>query len=117
VLIQYQGLLGLAWATVAASLIIDLIAIPLMLQRHVGLRLLSMVKASCPRPLLVSLLLAGICVSIRSVLPAPMRFFDLIYHGLAAGCAAAALVLAFGVTAEERRRFVWSPMQRLRFRG
>jgi O-antigen/teichoic acid export membrane protein len=110
-LIRQYGLAGVAIATVSASVVIDLIAMPILLQRFVGLSAWRFVTHACARPLaagaLQALALWGIWLTGR-----PDHWIQLLAQGVAAGLASVAIILTIGVTSAERQRFVMQPIRR-----
>jgi O-antigen/teichoic acid export membrane protein len=112
VLIQVIGLAGVALATVAASVVIDLIAVPIMLQRLVGLSIADFLRRSCVRPLVCGMLQAGVIFLVRLDGPA-LDWMQLIMQGMFAGFGMLMIVVAVGLTTEERRRFLLMPASRL----
>ena len=110
-LIGPLGLVGPAIATVIASIAIDAIAMPLALQRVTGLRAAAMLRNAMPRPIVVALLLVPTCYALRE-LGAATSWPQLVMQGALAGIVALAVVLAVGVTAEERDRFVYRWLRR-----
>jgi O-antigen/teichoic acid export membrane protein len=115
-LIGRLGLLGLALATVSASLVIDLIAMPIALQRTVGLRVLPMIRCAVPRPLAVAVVAAIAFAALRST-GTPTNWPHLLLHGLLAGAISLVAILALGITRDERQRLVVKPLRRMRSRA
>jgi O-antigen/teichoic acid export membrane protein len=114
VLIRRYGLAGVAVATVIASVVIDLIAMPLLLQRLLGLSVVSYLRRACTRPLAVAALQGVLFVSIRRLTGRPDHWLQLISQGILAGIGSAVIVLGLGVAAAERQRFLIEPIRRLR---
>jgi O-antigen/teichoic acid export membrane protein len=112
ILIRLYGLVGVAIAIVTASVAIDLIAMPIVLQRVLGLKIRDFVRNACVRPAAVAVLLAIAIVFIRSA-GQSRDWPHLILHGLLAGASAVAVILAVGITKEERQRFLVRPVCRL----
>lgn len=112
ILIRFCGLAGIAIATVVASVIIDLIAMPLMLQRVLGFSVTAFLRNSCLRPLAAGLLQVLLMMSIRSLGPAD-NFLFLILQGMAAGVGAIAILILAGLTREDRQGFVVAPLRSL----
>lgn len=110
VLILPYGLAGVTASGVIAAVLVELLAIPLVLQRVLGLSVKDLLSA-CVRPVAVGMLLATLLACIRRT--GQPGDWHLILHGVLAGACAATVVLAVGVTAEERQRFVVQPMRRL----
>jgi O-antigen/teichoic acid export membrane protein len=112
VLIRYFGLAGVAMGTVIGSVVVDLIAVPVLAQRLVGLPVTGFLRRSCPRPLAVAALDVALISAVRLAGPAA-SWGQLIVQGalVAAGCIAT--ILLVGVTSDERCRFVSQPLQRL----
>ena len=111
-LIGPYGLIGIAIATVVASLVIDLIAIPVLLQLKLGLRVAEFARSACSRPLVVGCLLALVLTGISRVGQAT-GWAELIALGMCAALAAALLVIGIGIRGTERERFVTKPLGRL----
>ena len=112
ILIRPYGLAGIAAATVIASVIIDLIAIPLLLQKIIGLSVKSFLFSACVRPVVVGALQAILILTIR-LMGKPADWQNLFLQGGLAGGGLVATVIAIGLTTSERERFVVRPMQRL----
>ncbi|MGH8468037.1 MAG: oligosaccharide flippase family protein [Gammaproteobacteria bacterium] len=110
-LIGSYGLVGIAVSPVIAIVLALSIGIPLVLHRTLGLHVKGFLIA-CVRPLAVGALLAIVMVCIR-LTGQPGDWFHLIVHGIWAGVSVVAVVLAVGLTAEERQRFVLQPTRRL----
>jgi O-antigen/teichoic acid export membrane protein len=108
----HYGLAGVAVAVVIASAAVDLIAMPLLLQRVVGLSALGVLRRSFLRPIAVGGLQATIYVSIRFAAGHPADWLHLAQQGLLAGTVALAALLAVGLTSAERTRFVTQPISR-----
>lgn len=115
ILIRPYGLAGVAASFVIASAVVDLIAIPLMLQRALGLSATKFLRSACVRPMATGALQALLFGCIRLTGHAG-DWTHLILHGVLAGAGAAAIVLSVGITAAERRRFLLQPLRRLRRR-
>jgi len=111
-LVRPFGLAGVATATVCASVVVDLIVMPWMLQRIVGLSVAGFLRHSCVRPALAgalqALLMAGVRVDGRAG-----TWLQLLLQGAVAGVGAMAIALSVGVTRAERQRFVYGPLARL----
>ncbi|MSN27149.1 MAG: oligosaccharide flippase family protein [Geobacter sp.] len=113
ILIRPYGLAGVAVATVIASVLIDMIAMPFMLQRVLGLSASAFILNSCIRPAAAGLLQAVIMYCIKLAGPAG-NFTYLILQGTLAAVGAAAIFLVIGLTKEERHRFLFEPLRRIR---
>jgi O-antigen/teichoic acid export membrane protein len=111
ILIRHYGLAGVALATVTASVVIDLIAMPLLLQRVLGLSAMSFLRRSCVRPLGVAALETVFLLCLR-LAGRPSYWPQLVSVGVLAGLGCAVIVLSVGVTAEERQRFLIQPLRR-----
>ena len=112
ILIRPFGLVGIAAATVIASVIIDLIAIPLLLQKIVGLSVKRFLFSACVRPVFVGALQAILILTIR-LMGKPADWQNLFLQGGLAGVGLVVTVISIGLTTSERERFVVRPMQRL----
>lgn len=110
-LIRAYGLVGVAAATVITSVIIDLIAIPLLLQKKIGLSVKDFLLSACVRPAAVGALQAMLIVAIR-LMGRPQDWHQLVLQGVIAGFGLAFTVLVVGLTAAERERFIMRPLQR-----
>jgi peptidoglycan biosynthesis protein MviN/MurJ (putative lipid II flippase) len=111
-LIRPYGLAGIAVSTVIASVVIDLLVIPLMLQRIVDLSVKGFLVGACVRPAIVGMLQVLLMVAIR-LLGRPQDWHHLIMQGGLAGMGIAATVVAVGLTQAEREKFIMRPLQRL----
>jgi O-antigen/teichoic acid export membrane protein len=111
-LIPRFGLAGVAMATVIASAIIDLVAMPLVLQRVLGLSALRFLRRACARPLMVAVLQVVLLLGIRTI-GQPTSWIKLVTQGFMATAASTLVVLAVGLTGSERRRFLFQPLGRL----
>ena len=112
ILIRPYGLAGVAIATVIASVVIDLIAMPWLLQRSLGLSAASLVRRAYARPLAAGALQAVLMVGIRLSGPRD-NWLQLILQGVFAGIASAVVVFSVGMTASERQRFLVQPAHRI----
>ena len=112
ILIQFYGLAGIAIATVIASVVIDLIAMPFMLQRILGLTVIAFVRNSCMRPLIAGLLQAILMISIRYMGPAE-NFVYLSLQGMLAVAASIVVLITIGLTRDDQQRFLVGPLRRL----
>ena len=112
VLIGKYGLAGVAIATVLASIVIDLIAMPVLVQKFLGLPVKTFMRRTFARPagaVVLQLLIVG---GIR-FLGKPGNWFELALQCLLAGTGMLAVMLLVGTTAAERERFVGGPLRRL----
>jgi hypothetical protein len=100
-------------ATVMGALVVDFVLVPVLLQRHVGLSIVSLIRRAWPRPLMAAALLTLLLGALRLAVGHPEGWTQLIAVGAVSGVVAAAVVLAVGVSAEERQRFIVQPLRRL----
>jgi O-antigen/teichoic acid export membrane protein len=112
ILIPRYGLAGIAVATVIASAIIDLIAMPLLLQRIMGLSVVGFLRHSCVRPLRVAIVQAMFLAVIR-LAGRPEHWFAFFVQGSVAALGSAAIVAFIGITRIERERFLHEPIRRV----
>lgn len=112
ILIRSYGLVGVALAVVGASVAIDLIAVPLLVQRYVGLSAFGMIRRAWPRPLAVAALQAAGFFVVRQ-LGAPQNWNQLVRQGAEGGILALIIVVAIGMRRAERQRFLVRPLQRV----
>jgi O-antigen/teichoic acid export membrane protein len=112
ILIRLLGLSGVAAATVIASLVIDMIAMPLMLQRVLGFSVTAFIRNSCMRPLAAGVLQAIIMICIKLIGHAE-NFIHLVFQGSLAVAGSAAILIVVGLTREERHRFLFEPLRRI----
>lgn len=112
ILIKPYGLLGIATAAVIASVIIDLITIPLLLQKFVGLRVKDFLTKACIRPFVTGVVQVIVIWSIRCM-GRPQDWQNLILQGIMAGFGLLVAVLVIGLTAKERETYLLRPLQRI----
>jgi O-antigen/teichoic acid export membrane protein len=110
-LIRIYGLAGVAMAAAAASVVIDLITMPIMVQRFVGLPLLLFLRRACTRPLLAGVLQAGCLIGLSSVSRAD-RWPQLFMQGAVGGTACVLIAVVVGLKTDERRRFLIGPLRK-----
>ncbi len=115
-LIRPLGLIGVAIATVAASVVIDLITIPVLVQRILNFGVLDFLRRACLRPALVAVLCAPLLALLRNFTHAG-NWTQLLAIGVAAGTVCALIAVVVGVTREERARLLWRPVAALLRRG
>lgn len=112
ILIRPYGLIGVAASNTISAVMVNLVGIPLLLQRAIGLRVRDLLLGACVRPMVLGLLLAIVLMCIR-LTGRPNDWPHLLLHGMLAAVSVVALVLLVGVSTEERRRFVVQPIRRL----
>jgi O-antigen/teichoic acid export membrane protein len=110
--IRHYGLAAVAAATTGASVVIDLVAMPLLLQGILGLSAAKFVRHACARPVAVGLLQALLIMLVR-LSGRPEHWAQLIAQGMVAGVGMVAIVFAVGLAPEERRRFFLDPLRRV----
>ncbi|MCA9423323.1 MAG: polysaccharide biosynthesis C-terminal domain-containing protein, partial [Nitrospira sp.] len=115
ILIQAFGLIGLAVAAVMATIVVDLVGMPVLLNRLVGLHIKDFLLSAWARLLGVALLVGILFLGIRR-LGQPDGWFDLILQGAFAGFAVVAVLTTIGITAEERNSLLVGPINKLRER-
>jgi Na+-driven multidrug efflux pump len=111
-LIGRYGLAGVAVATVTASVVGDLVAMPWLLQRKVGLSAASFIRGACGRPAVAVALQMAVLGAVRFS-GRPEHWPQLMLQGTMAGLGSVAVLLAVGLDSRERRRFVVQPLSRL----
>jgi uncharacterized protein (DUF2062 family) len=102
-LIPRFGLIGVAVGAVAGSVVINLITLPLLVQRALDLRIGQWLLNACARPLAAAVLQLLLIEAIRSV-GHPDTWVQLGIRGVLAAAGCALIVFAIGITAAERRR-------------
>lgn len=112
VLIRPYGLAGVASATVIASLVIDMIAMPVLLRRILGFSILHFLRQACLRPVIAGVLLVMIICCIR-LTGHPVDFIELVLQGILAAAGSVLVFVAVGISREERNRYLTKPIQRL----
>lgn len=112
-LIGIYGLVGVAMATVAASIVIDLIAMPLIVQRVLGLPVRDFLRQALTRPAAAALLQVVAIYVIRMLFQPPQSWLDITVQCGLAGLAALMVISNMGVTREERQKFLGNPLRRL----
>jgi len=111
-LIRPFGLIGIAFATVIASIIIDLITIPILLQKTIGLSVKDFALSACIRPAFVGVIQILLFYFIRLAWK-PLNWSELILQGTVAAVCLSVTVFAVGLKNSERDRFILKPLQRL----
>lgn len=113
-LISHYGLLGIVVAVVAASVIVDLIAVPIVIQRILNLSVTTWLLNACLRPVLV-LTINLMVLGQYGLLIDPGNWIEFI--GFAAGAATLCAVSAvlIGLKQSERIRFIYTPAAKLLF--
>jgi O-antigen/teichoic acid export membrane protein len=111
-LIQPLGLIGVAIGTVTASIVVDLIAIPLIVQRKLGFGVLDFLRRACARPALFACLCAPLLASLK-LLGEPRTWSQLLLTGVAAGLVCIVVGAFVGVTRDERQRMIVRPLRRV----
>lgn len=110
-LIQHLGLLGLAIGSVLAVVLVDVLGVPIALRRLTGMNVGKLVRDAWGYLSLLCATLVFVFLAIRRASP-PDTWRALLLNGLLAGCAAIIAVIALGLTAEERHRFIERPVRR-----
>ena len=111
-LIEYIGLLGVAIAGVLAIIVVDAIGIPVALYKKTGMHFNDLIKSAGSRICVIAGSLLVLFEMIRR-LSKPDDWWELILNGALAGCFALAVIVAIGLTREERRRFIEQPARHL----
>ncbi len=111
ILIRPFGLAGVATSTVIASVVVDFIAIPLLLQKALGFKIKDFFLSACVRPVAVGVLQISIILLIR-IIGRPEGWIELCLQGVLAGVSFAIILLFLGITMKERKRFFWDPIRR-----
>jgi len=109
-LIGAFGLAGMATSALISTAVVDLVVVPYVLQRAVGLKIRDFLIRACIRPAVAGLLQAIVMLGIRWAGTAE-TWFALGLQGLIAGGAAMVLGIGFGLTDTERRRFIMGPLR------
>jgi O-antigen/teichoic acid export membrane protein len=104
-LIPHFQLVGVAMASVSAVLVVDVIGIPILLARHVGMNVRSFIVASWSRLAIVSLSLPLIFLGIRKLGDSD-SWSALMAQGAAAGFIGLVIVGVLGLKSEERQYFM-----------
>lgn len=112
ILIKPFGLAGVAAGTVIASVVIDLIAMPLTLQKILGFSVIAFMKKSCLRPIFAGILQVIImrCIQLYG---SAGNFFELVLQGVFAVAGSAVVLVVVGLTKEERIRFLVEPLRHI----
>lgn len=111
-LIGPYGLIGVAASVAISAVVVNVIGIPLLLQKALGLPVKDLLLGACVRPMVLGLLLAILLMCIR-LTGRPNDWPHLLLHGMLAAASVVALVLMVGINTEERQRFVVQPIRRL----
>ena len=111
-LVEKHGLFGVAVAFVIASVLVDLLALPLLLQRVLGLSVTGFLRRACLRPVTVAVAQVVLILGVKSI-GSVKDWMDLILQGLLAGSSCLVVVMFIGITAEERQRLLLQPIRSL----
>ena len=111
-LIGKFGLLGPALASVLAIVLVDLLGIPVILFRMVGMHVRELARTVWLRLAILGGILLATFVAIRAI-GQPDQWWQLFLDGFLAGVVALVAILIIGLNAEERGRFVAHPLRRL----
>lgn len=109
VLIRFYGLVGVALGTLASVLMFRTFTIPILVGRQLDVPLWIYARQAFLKPLMMVLMFSLTVVWIRS-LGEPSGFGELIVQGVIATVAALPLALFIGLTQDDRKRFVYSPI-------
>jgi len=112
ILIRPYGLAGVASATVVTSLIIDMIAMPLLLKKLLGFSVILFLQKACFRPMTACVLLIVVMSCIK-LIGHPENFIQLALIGVLAAIGSVLVFLAVGITKKERDRFLFEPIRRI----
>ncbi len=110
-LIHSYGLAGVAIATASAAVVVDLIVLPILLERSLGLSFFQFIRKSCPRPVAAGGLQAAAMLAVRLSGPA-LSWDRLLAQAAVAALSAGLILLAVGVTSEERQQLLLKPLRR-----
>ncbi len=111
-LIPRYGLLGVAIAAFTGATLTHGILVPRALQSVVKFRVRRVFFSALTRPLAVAAVLSASFYAIRLTGPA-MNWGMLFLHGAVAGAISVVAILTIGVSAGERRQYVWTPLRRI----
>jgi O-antigen/teichoic acid export membrane protein len=103
VLLPRFGLLGVAIGALAGALVVNVTALPILVQRMLGFRVAVWFANACSRPLAAAALQWMLIELVRTA-GRPDSWVQLVARGVVATAGSMAIVLAIGVTAPERRR-------------
>lgn len=109
-LVGAYGLIGVAAAGLVAAVLVDLIAMPLLVQKHLGMSVSSLLRRAFARPVLAGVFQLASVMGVRLIGPAESWSEFALQGALAAGLCGAILA-AVGLTPEERQRFLVRPIQ------
>ncbi len=112
-LLHSVGLVGAAIATVLASLMVDLLAMPMAVSRTIGLPVASFLRHACLRPLAVAVVVASAFAALRFAAGSAETWRELLAQGALAGAIGLAIIAVLGITSHERQRFIVRPLLRL----
>jgi len=100
---RYWGLLGVTFGAVAGSIVINILTLPLLVQRALGLSVLRLAANAWGRPI-VAAVLQFLLIELAQTGHRPETWLQLAGWGLLTGAGSLVIVLGVGITASERKK-------------
>ena len=111
------GLIGIALGTVIPALVIEGVIIPYLICRTYSISIIDYLLGVYGRAILITLVLYPLVYAITTRFPA-RTWGWFVLDGAIVGAALGGLIVSLGMSAAERRRFIWNPVgRRWRARG
>lgn len=104
------GLAGVACAVAGAAVAFQGCVHPVLVCRLLEIPLSEFVRTTYVRPIVVAALCGGAVALLKAALPTAASWSELAWQGALAGGAAVGLIASIGLTRQERRRFLLSPL-------
>ncbi|MEK6249136.1 MAG: polysaccharide biosynthesis C-terminal domain-containing protein [Planctomycetales bacterium] len=114
ILVFHYGLIGVAVGTLISVVLFRTAAIPLLIGSELGVSLRTYFAACLYRPLLVSVALGLLLVLFKTNISPAQSFFGLALNGIFAALAGVAVAVVFGLRRDERQRYVFTPLRKVR---
>lgn len=111
VLITPYGLIGVVIATAIASTLTSLILTPFVVQKFLGLSVLSFIKGACLRPIIAGMIFMPLLWLVRYFFENPATWAQLISQGMIVVFFALGVIFFIGINRYERQRFLIGPLR------
>jgi O-antigen/teichoic acid export membrane protein len=113
VLAHKIGIVGVAWGTTAPSLLFNLVIVPIVTCRAVGVDVRQYLQATLVRPLAAAAVEAAALIAIAHQLAASSSWVTLFARAALSAIVVGAVALFIGMSKAERDATAWRPLRRL----